>query len=386
MEYPGIKFNEKTKKYYIDTTIKLNNGKLFHVKYKSLDSEFGSIKYVKQNYYRILEEIKTEKNNEIAQGINNIKKPKKGQPFYKVTDLLNEYLSYRANQLRINTFRKYELMVYNAIVMPTEDKTSVFLSSEFILKFRKSILNKDATNKTKSLYFHVAKELITFARKIDLINSDKRDDLLELLDTKFGVEKKSECANKYTPIEDAYKVFDAASNDYYRTLFILLYYSSLRIGEFLGILKEDIKECKDENNDVYYEIRINKQRLPSSVLVPYLKNSVPVKYIYYFNKPAEVLKEYLERANLKEKDYLFDKSRTLIKRNLNKAFIKANVPHNTLHGFGRKSINTELYKNGADSKTRSALLGQDSQAINEIHYVENNEAIKKAKQILKKIE
>ena len=57
-----------------------------------------------------------------------------------------------------------------------------------------------------------------------------------------------------------------------------------------------------------------------------------------------------------------------------------------MHGFGRKSINTELYKNGADSKTRSALLGQDSQAINEIHYVENNEAIEKAKQILKKIE
>ena len=41
------------------------------------------------------------------------------------------------------------------------------------------------------------------------------------------------------------------------------------------------------------------------------------------------------------------------------------------HGFGRKSINTELYKLGADSKVRTTLLGQISMSVNEDNYVDN---------------
>ncbi len=133
-------------------------------------------------------------------------------------------------------------------------------------------------------------------------------------------------------------------------------------------------------------IGTERQRYQSGKVVPYLKNGMAFKYIYYYNEPAKILDYYLKHNKLDTNDFLFDISRTEIRRRLTKAMKKTGVAYNTLHGFGRKSINTELYKRGADSKTRPTLLGQENENINEVHYVANSEAREKAKEYLKQIE
>ena len=167
---------------------------------------------------------------------------------------------------------------------------------------------------------------------------------------------------------------------------MLLYYSSLRIGEFLGIKIKDIRKITEINNDFYYEIRIERQKYQSGEVVPFLKNSIKFKYIYFYNQAAQVLEHYLASTSKDVNDFLFNISRKTVSRRLNKAMCEAGVQHNTLHGFGRKSINTELYKAGADTKTRAALLGQSSLDINEIYYIDHDEAINKVKNYLKRLD
>ena len=51
----GIKYNKATKRYYINTGIKLSNGKEVHIQYRPKEPEFESYKYTAAHYYEIIE-------------------------------------------------------------------------------------------------------------------------------------------------------------------------------------------------------------------------------------------------------------------------------------------------------------------------------------------
>lgn len=388
MNHPGIKFNKKTERYYIDTSFRLVNGKTFHFKFKTKDEKFKNLNYVRRNYFAIIDQKKNSLNNSLKIQNHLLKFDEKKINKISITtvaQLLDTYIEYRGNQLRIFTIKKYRQIVLQNIVKLTNDLES-FLSIEFLLSYRKFVLSKNVSNDTKKVYLYVAKELIFLSRKLQIITSDKRDDLLAILDNNLRPEIKQVSRNKYTSIEDANKVFLVAKNEHDKALFVLLYYSSLRIGEFLGIKIKDIRKITEINNDFYYEIRIERQKYQSGEVVPFLKNSIKFKYIYFYNQAAQVLEHYLASTSKDVNDFLFNISRKTVSRRLNKAMCEAGVQHNTLHGFGRKSINTELYKAGADTKTRAALLGQSSLDINEIYYIDHDEAINKVKNYLKRLD
>ena len=82
---------------------------------------------------------------------------------------------------------------------------------------------------------------------------------------------------------------------------------------------------------------------------------------------------------------MFNYTNSGIRKKLKRYCLKASIPYNTIHGFSRKSINTELYNAGASSKSRKTLLGQASDFINENNYIDNNKALEEATKILKKI-
>lgn len=388
MNHPGIKFNKKTERYYIDTSFRLVNGKTFHFKFKTKDEKFKNLNYVRRNYFAIIDQKKNSLNNSLKIQNHLLKFDEKKINKISITtvaQLLDTYIEYRGNQLRKFTIKKYRQIVLQNIVKLTNDLES-FLSIEFLLSYRKFVLSKNVSNDTKKVYLYVAKELIFLSRKLQIITSDKRDDLLAILDNNLRPEIKQVSRNKYTSIEDANKVFLVAKNEHDKALFVLLYYSSLRIGEFLGIKIKDIRKITEINNDFYYEIRIERQKYQSGEVVPFLKNSIKFKYIYFYNQAAQVLEHYLASTSKDVNDFLFNISRKTVSRRLNKAMCEAGVQHNTLHGFGRKSINTELYKAGADTKTRAALLGQSSLDINEIYYIDHDEAINKVKNYLKRLD
>lgn len=382
----GIHFNKTTKRYYIDTTISLSNKKIFHFKYHPKDEKFKTLKYVRDNYASIVNNKKDE-----LEAIIQAKKNKDSTVIiaYKSVntfdELIDSYFMYRSKEIKNATVQNYKMIIKNDIKPYTKETIGSYLNRNAIISIRCAALAKDTANLQKQRILYINEELIKFARKLKIIDSDTKDDLLDLLEIKFGVATMKESKNQFTSIQEAEKVFEVAESEYWKDIFILLYYSTLRIGEFLGIKVSDITFKKDSNGEEYAEIKIQRQRGKDSEIQDWLKNGMPYKYVYYYTERSTILKKYIEMFKLNEDDFLIDETRTTIRRYLNKAFKKAGVKHNTLHGFARKSINTELYLAGADSKTRATLLGQKSVKVNDENYVQTEEALKKVKNYLKYI-
>lgn len=391
MRNSGIHKNKSTGRYYIDTTIRLSNGQTKHFHWKPKDEKFKKLNYVRAYYYKFLEDRRSKEEEKLSkekelQQYGNIPSIKERKNIKTISDLFENFCSIKETEVKDETIYAWNILYRDNIKIPLKNDLKFYLSQDGVVLVRQIITHKEAYNqnrKRKALY--IAKELIKHARFLKLITSDQRDDLLLALEFKVKNEHTTESKNKYTSLEDAKKVFEAAENEYMKTIFILLYYSSLRISEFLGIQKGDITFGIDNENEKYAEVKIQRQRKTSKKIDEWLKNGSKCKYIYYFGEQVDLLEKYINDNRFIDSDFIFPISKSTLRRSINKAQKDANVEHNTLHGFGRKSINNELYKKGVDSKARSALLGQESQSVNETHYIDNQEAMKRAKEALKKI-
>ena len=300
----------------------------------------------------------------IDKSIKNISSFKIRYLNYKRTDYSETYLYTIDNKIDI-----YIIPSFNNL-------TENLFSLNFVERFRKLVQLKDYETKYKNSVLYILKDMINYARKINIINSEERDNLIEFVkpfkEVKINYYKP--IRNRYTSYKDFLKLITNIDDYNDKVLFRLLYFSGLRIGEFLGV---QIKDIRFKKNIAY--VHIYKQKLSmNGTITKRLKNLSSYKVIIYTHENCEILKEYISRNILKGEDFLFDTYRVKIQRKLDRYLKKAKLKHNSLHGFGRKSINTELYKIGADSKVRATLLGQTSTQINEQNYIDKEVALKKA--------
>lgn len=301
----------------------------------------------------------------------------------KINELKTRYISFKELEYSSTYIYVTKRKIDKIIIPFFNDSLKRMFSLSYLEKFRNVLSKKDYCVKHKNAILFTLKDLISYSRKIKLITSDERDDMLEFL---FPIKEKEkeiikEEKNKYTPMRDLYKLLNNIDDFNDKALFRLLYFSGLRIGEFLGI---QIKDIHFKNNLAY--ISIYKQKLSiNGKISTRLKNLSSYKIIIYADENVTYLKEYIFRNNLRKEDFLFDTYRVKIQRKLNNYLSKAKLEHNSIHGFGRKSINTELYKLGADTKIRTTLLGQSSLKVNEQNYIDQNVALKKAVKYIKEI-
>ncbi len=301
----------------------------------------------------------------------------------KINELKKRYISFKELEYSSTYIYATKRKIDKIIIPFFNDSLKKMFSLSYLEKFRNVLSKKDYCVKHKNAILFTLKDLISYSRKIKLITSDERDDMLEFLFPFKEKEKEiiKEEKNKYTPMGDLYKLLNNIDDFNDKALFRLLYFSGLRIGEFLGI---QIKDIHFKNNLAY--ISIYKQKLSiNGKISTRLKNLSSYKIIIYADENVTYLKEYIFRNNLRKEDFLFDTYRVKIQRKLNNYLSKAKLEHNSIHGFGRKSINTELYKLGADTKIRTTLLGQSSLKVNEQNYIDQNVALKKAIKYIKEI-
>lgn len=364
----SVCYDYKTKHYYIDAKILLKNGKYKHVSYReNFNDNFKSKKYVASIEYRVIEELKNKANREFA--IDDL------------NSLYDRYYKTIESERAYNTLKNLD-SIYNKYIKTNFTKLNDLFDLRKLENFRIFISNEKINNDYKNKILTLTKELVKYARKIKLIDSDTKDDCLDVLERlKQKVEGKKEPKNKYTSLEDFKKIIALIEDENLKDTLTLLYFSGLRVGEFLGIKVSDI-----EFNKGIATINIERQRLSNGVISTRLKTTASYKKIAYVGENAEVLKNYIKRNNLKENDYLFMWcSRRMLSWNIDKYSRLANVSTNTIHGFGRKSINTELYLHGADTKVRKTLLGQTSEDVNETNYTDNETAFNKGVEILKSL-
>ena len=366
----AVLFDKTSKTYYVDAKIKRGDGSWYHFIYKGKDNpDFKSKRYVQSIESEIIRKKKLELNYQLSSKIQ------------KISDLVDSYYNYRNNELAYNTKENFVLRAKKYVEPYFENSLFRFFNSANLASFRIYLSNLNIGTEYMNKIIAVARDLIRHSRMIGLINSDQKDDCLVPLEPiKKKVSEEKESRNKYTSLEDLTKLLSVIDNKNDYDILKLLYFSGLRIGEFLGIEVRDI-EFKDD----FAIIAIKRQRLKNGAYTNILKTSASYKKIAFAKENAEILKEYIARNDFKEYDKIFPCCSENIRNKLDKYSKLADLPHNTLHGFGRKSINTELYKAGADSKVRTTLLGQISMSVNENNYVDNQSAFDKGLDFIKSI-
>lgn len=369
----AVIFDNKNKVYYVDAKIKKQDGSIYHFTYKRKnDEKFKSKKYVKSIEQNLIKKKKEEILNDNKHSVLTL------------DDLFDRYTRAIENETARGTLKGYEWQYNKYIVRNFHNSLKEITDPNRLDAWRTELSNLPmAHTKTKNSIINIARKLIDYARKIKLIDSDTKDDCLYILEPfKQSPNENPKSKNQYTSIEEFNKIIDKCDSVLYRDVLTLLYFSGLRIGEFLGIKVSDIEFREKEQLAI---VDIQRQRLMNGAVTTRLKTSASYKKIGYAGGIYKTLVEYIRRNELKETDYLIPMSREAIRSYLNRACKKAGVKNNTLHGFGRKSINTELYKAGADSKVRTTLLGQDSVSINEKNYIDKQETFEKGLEYIEKI-
>ncbi len=353
----AVLFNKKYNNYYIDTKIKRKDGTYYHFKYQdNKNPNFKVLDYVKCIEKELIDNKKRELNNEL----------------FELERLINSYFEYIKVDIRVSTLRTYKSKTKNYIldyfinVRKLKYVNQILNSSEMI-EFRNYVGRQELINISKNKIIHIMKELIKYSKYLKIISSDLKDDLLFILKgfKEEGILKESR--NTYTSIEELNVMLSNCSDFNHKVLLLSLYFSCSRIGEFLGIKIKDIHIFDD-----YLEISLKRQKgEDDKTLLDTLKTKASYKKIYYYNPIKDMLIKYINDNNLKDEDLLFDMTRNTVRRILDKYLDKAHIKHNTLHGFMRKSINTEMYMKTKDVKLCMSLLGQVSENVNLIHYVDS---------------
>lgn len=353
----AIKFDSKSKTYYVDTKIKREDGTYYHFTHKETKNpDFKSKRYVQGLERGIIEK----KKREMYSGAFDIQ---------TLEDLFDRYYRSVEEEFAYTSLKRIDSLFNYNIKDFFDNRLSFFFSVKKLEEFRNHVSKLTIQTVSKNKALLLARKLIIYARKIKLIDSDTKDDCLFNLESLKNKVSSSETRNGYTSIEELGKILNEIESENDRDILRLLYFSGLRIGEFLGIKISDI----EFSGDVAI-VSIKRQMLDGMIITETLKTKASYKKIAYVGENLTCLWNYIQRNDLKENDFLTtDYNRKKLYSRLNEACDKAGVKRNTLHGFGRKSINTELYKLGADSKVRTMLLGQSSVAVNEKSYIDNEE-------------
>ncbi len=280
----------------------------------------------------------------------------------------------------ISTFEKHLKNVFNL-----NNKVDEEFTLKRFKEFYKYIGDQKISTGHKNRMLYYAKEMTAYARNNHYISADLKEDLIAILDnfkaTTSEIHKREIKSNKYTPLEDAEKVFKVAEYPF-NYVFKIFYFSGCRIGEFLAITKKDVEFIEEGA-----VIDINKQvdHNFKGTINENLKTSSSYRKIRFNKDLANLLNEYIVKNKFDNNDLIFNFSRTSFRRELNKVLEKAGVEHNTLHGFGRKSISTELFLASNNPKVSQIYLGHKSADITLSTYVANESQEKIITEVLTKI-
>lgn len=343
------KSNKKPRFYYIDGHVTIKGEKHHYSKQSITNEKFKDKKRVEELEKEMVHDL-FRKYGRLDPRFNN----------YTLDDLVKDFLKKNdADGKKRSTINAIEYK-FNKYYKPFFGEKALVedcFTEDKILDFKIMIKNLDASTDYKNLILNTLSSLVNYAARKKIITYEDERMLVDDLEPFKNFEGKSNL-HKFTSLEDAKKVWENASNEYFRYIIEFLYYSGCRISEFLAIQFKDVDCGKDINDELVISCDINKQIFTlEEGPVPYLKNASSIRTTYFVGEVAKHFLEFLDKYKFKEDDLLFKVSKSSLRREMSNAFKKAGVTHNTLHGFGRKSIATNLYMETKDGKLPQLLLG-----------------------------
>lgn len=187
--------------------------------------------------------------------------------------------------------------------------------------------------------------------------------------TKFrddSPEKMQDSEYNFWTLDEFEYFISFVDNDYYKLIFIFLYKTGLRIGEFLALKWSDMDLTKKT-------IRISKELARGIIIKPKTKNSI--RNVDLDNDLIKLLNDYdKQHKNMygfNNNWYLFGgvipTSNTTLRRKFNKYIKLAKVKHITLHGFRHSHVSL-LINLGCDSRDVAERIGDTVQTVERTYY------------------
>lgn len=367
--------------YAVIKTGKNKNDKYYFSKSNVTDKRWKSKKYVESIAIKLVEQER--------------QRPHSSRKNYDETifkDFIREFLLNKKSKDAKDTVKHFEsrIRIYVLNYFNEDEYVSEIFVPKRMTNFVNYISSLHIKRALANKILSIMRLMADFAISNEYINSDKyykcKLNLTNIKKTALSQLEERDKAdqNKYTPYKDlkAALANDTTTSQVDKDALILLYFSGCRIGEFLGITIDNISI----KNDCAF-IEIEKQLNKYGYLDYQLKTEKSYRTIQYPKDITKILLEYMKLKYLtfEDKDRLFYFSRKTLERML-KNFLKKNgLENNTVHGFGRKSINIEMYLHGVDDKSRMDFLGQETVQINYKNYLDGSNSLNRVNKAMENI-
>lgn len=184
------------------------------------------------------------------------------------------------------------------------------------------------------------------------------------------IEKPSDTI-KYVSYQDFTRFLKFVDSDMLKLLFILTYFTGLRLGEVLGLQKE----CYKDGFIYIYQSLTNKVGKGKSVLVQPKSSKSNRKYLLPHFIDVMLI-NHINDNKLKSSDFIFPVSRTSLARTLKKACLDACIPPFHFHQL-RSTDSTILHEMGFRADDIANYLGHESDKTTRKYYIEQTDQKKR---------
>ena len=277
-------------------------------------------------------------------------------------ELLEAFVNYKKDFLKPTSFYNLKLSINNHIKSHLPNKAVNELSYNDFYLWRDYINKLDITYKRR--YYILINQIFKFCS--DFYGYDCK--AVKMLPPFKSPLPDVSLLNreKFISYDDFKKFIAACETRKLRVLFILTYFTGLRLGEALGLQKR----CYDESTKTLYiyQSLTNKVGVKKSVLLS-PKSKESIRKYYLPNFISEMLEEYLKLYISKDTDFIFKISRTCLNRDMARICEKVKIEKFHFHQL-RSTDTTMLFELGIPIEDISKYLGHTSINTTKKHYLE----------------
>ena len=274
-----------------------------------------------------------------------------------VLSVLDEYKEYLESRYKTTTQRSYILCFKNYFLELLKFKTLSEINSDYVSSIVDYISKNDKGN--KELMFKTFKTFIIFLSKYGIII--QMDYLIKNRPSREMAIKES----RFWSLEEFTKFYSVIDDDYWKLLFLVLYYYGLRIGELRGIKK--INFLRDK---LVIDSQITNKGNSKGQIELSPKTSASNRMFPMFDFIYQIYEKLMEHPWFSDSRFLFPSKKnpliaigeTTINRMLNKYCKLSKVNRINLHGF-RHSCASLLINSGMNELQVASWLGHSSPAI-----------------------
>lgn len=271
-----------------------------------------------------------------------------------------DFLECKKNSVHYGTFEKYKAAIDNVIDVYFDNKKKISQITKLdCRRFHDKLRELDYSTKHKNFLLTVFKAIFKHASLYFDIKENPSL-CLEKFKTTYDemLKSKDKELNIWT-VEEFERFVSEIDNPSYKTFFIIMYYTGLRLGEALALKWKDFK---DGQLDIYKSITFKSNVGTYEEKEP--KNANSIRKVCVGNNIIEILDKYHEREmsvyGYKDSWFIFGRENPLatstIDRIRDRACKKANVKRIRIHDL-RHSHASYLISNGVNIVAVSRRLG-----------------------------